>query len=163
MIYFIQVQKGGPIKIGMAANPMHRLKQLQVANHEKLHLLKAISGGAVLEKKIHRDLKRFRRTGEWFEPSAEVLAYVRDVRSPDEQDYEIHDGLAYAVLWRDKERSLTDPCPFCGKRHQHGLTDGHRGIHCHKGSIMALSRDGTILLQERGYILRTRAEISSHV
>jgi len=34
------------------------------------------------------------------------------------------------ILYRDTSCSPTDPCPFCGKRHQHGNTDGYRVAHC---------------------------------
>lgn len=34
------------------------------------------------------------------------------------------------ILCRDTVGSPTDPCPFCGKRHVHGIPDGWRVPHC---------------------------------
>ena len=63
MIYFIQVENNGPIKIGPAVDPEKRLNNLQIGNHKKLNLIAVIPGKSRLESKIHRDLKEFRRDG----------------------------------------------------------------------------------------------------
>ena len=49
MIYFIQVENNGPIKIGTAINPEQRLKDLQIGNHKKLNLIEVIPGKSGLE------------------------------------------------------------------------------------------------------------------
>jgi len=158
MIYFIQVGDKGPIKIGTAVSPEERLKQLQIGNHEKLNLIAIIPGDSSLENKIHRDLRKFRRDGEWFDATTEVFAYIRDIQF---SEYEPDGARAYAVLWRDTQKSKTDPCPFCGKRHTHGLGDGHRVAHCVDGNNQAKAKDGTILEKEHGYIIRTRNKARS--
>lgn len=162
MIYFIQVENNGPIKIGSAKDPEQRLKHLQIGNHKKLNLIAVMHGESPLESKIHRDLKDFRRSGEWFNPTTEVLDYIRDIQFA---EYEMLNGEPYAVLWRDSpvvlQETRTDPCPFCGKGHLHGFTDGHRVAHCsNETKPTARAKDGTVLKWEDGYIIRTRNKVS---
>ena len=110
-----------------------------------------IPGESHLERKIHRDLQEFRRNGEWFNPTPQVLDYVQNIQFVE------NEGL-HAVLWRNTEDSETDTCPFCGRRHRHGKGDGHRVAHCGNSYIICTKRnakDGTVLEQERGYIIRT--------
>lgn len=79
-------------------------------------------------------------------------------------EYENDDGWSFAVLWRDSEQSQTDVCPFCSKRHFHGVGDGHRSAHCEKvwqknGEKIkseVSAEDGTVLKQQDGYIIKTR-------
>jgi hypothetical protein len=59
------------------------------------------------------------------------------------------------TLYRDTLTSPTDACPYCGRRHSHGIVDGHRVAHC-----------GTILLpvgvdNSRGYYIKTREPITN--
>lgn len=158
MIYFIQVENNGPIKIGTAVDPKKRLNTLQIGNHKKLNLITAIPGKSGLESKIHRDLKEFRRDGEWFNPTTEVLDYIQNIQFA---EYEIQDGVPYAVLWRDTVNTDADRCPFCGQEHSHGIGDGHRVPHCYgKINKTARAKDGTVLEQKKGYIVRTRNTVS---
>ena len=160
MIYFIQVENNGPIKIENAKKPEQRLKTLQIGNPKKLNLIAVIPGDPRLESKIHRDLKGFRRSGEWFNPTTEVLDYIRNIQFA---EYEMLNGVPCAVLWRDTDviDESTDPCPFCGKGHLHGVSDGHRVPHCgNEAKQTAHAKDGTVLKQEKGYIIRTRNKVS---
>ena len=155
MVYFIRVKNDGPIKIGYTVNPQHRLKVIQGCNHEKLELLASIPGDHSLENKIHRDLAHSNIHGEWFSPTAEVLRYIQEIQTP---EYESEDNHSWAILWRDTEKSKTDHCPFCGKRHIHGIGDGHRVAHCMHGVDTIHAKDGTILHKDKGYIVRTRTK-----
>ena len=162
MIYFIQVENKGPIKIGYAKKPEQRLKTLQIGNHKKLNLIAVIPGEPPLESKIHRDLKDFKRNGEWFNSTTEVLYYIKNIQFA---EYEMLNGVPYAVLWRDSPIVLgetqTDPCPFCGKGHLHGVGDGHRVSHCgNEAKQTARAKDGTVLKEKDGYIIRTRNKVS---
>lgn len=46
-VYFIRAGDGGPVKIGLADDVPHRLRELQIGNHVELRLLRALraSGG----------------------------------------------------------------------------------------------------------------------
>lgn len=76
MIYFVQAESG-PIKIGyVAANRSlrGRLDQLQVGNHETLHLLAVLpNGGPGLERQLHRAFASVRVRGEWFDGGDSAL------------------------------------------------------------------------------------------
>lgn len=73
MIYFIQCDHSGPVKIGKSTNPQNRLKSLQCACPYKLHLIKILHGDSDIY--VHKLLKDYRRTGEWFEPHPDVLSF----------------------------------------------------------------------------------------
>lgn len=78
-------------------------------------------------------------------------------------DFEIHDGKKYAIIYQKKGSEYTDPCPFCGKPHRHGVVLGHLIAHCKderiKGKIhpmpdSCLLSDGSKAFREDGYLLR---------
>ena len=73
-------------------------------------------------------------------------------------EYETDGNRSWTVLWRDSEDSKTDHCPFCGERHIYGIGDGHRGAHCTGGKTEIYAKDGTVLYQKHGYIIRTRSK-----
>lgn len=76
-IYFIQPLTGGPIKIGSALNVAQRIKELQTGSAAPLCLLASITGTVKEERALHRQLKEYRLSGEWFSPGEEVLAAVQ--------------------------------------------------------------------------------------
>jgi len=59
-----------PYKVGISINPARRLKTLQTGHPEKLQILHIteteITRTKLLETVIHRNLKHYRQTGEWF-------------------------------------------------------------------------------------------------
>jgi len=77
MIYFIQQDINGPIKIGYTENnPESRLKALQTGNSNTLTLLGYIDGEEQQEKMIHRFFNGYRINGEWFRPDPFVMDYI---------------------------------------------------------------------------------------
>jgi hypothetical protein len=81
MIYFIQEQPAGAIKIGCAGNPQRRLYNLQTGNHRRLRILGVIDGGREHEIALHRLFKRA-GYGEWFRPSPALMAYIKENARP---------------------------------------------------------------------------------
>lgn len=83
MLYLIGYQDAGTyhIKIGIAANPQRRLKQLQTGNSHRLSVLRAI--GCVeprrVELGLHRQFRHYRKSGEWFELTAPALEHLERV------------------------------------------------------------------------------------
>lgn len=67
-IYIIGTEE--QIKIGFSKQPEKRLKELQTGNEKKLQLFykEEIQDSKVriVEKLIHRDLRRYHKSGEWF-------------------------------------------------------------------------------------------------
>jgi hypothetical protein len=78
VIYFVQVGEDGPIKIGRAHSPRSRLASLQTASPVPLRLLGQFDGNARDERHLHRLFAHVRLRGEWFEPSAALLAVIKD-------------------------------------------------------------------------------------
>jgi len=83
-VYFIQAGARGPVKIGFAFNPYARLEELQVGNPFRLQLIGAIQGGRAEEIRLHERFKSDRLEGEWFKPSAALLALAIAAKPPTE-------------------------------------------------------------------------------
>ncbi len=157
MIYFVQAGVNGCIKIGFAIDPEERLRKLQTAHDEELVLLKAISGDRGRETEIHQILAAHRKRREWFYPTADVFGLMNKVREP---EYEMVGSRPIAVLRRHKKKhertSRTDYCPFCGRRHTHGTSDGHRVAHCSDSAREEVRlASGLTLRRDDGYLVRT--------
>lgn len=78
-IYCIEVLPCGPCKIGYAANPWLRFRQIEVGNHCDLRLAYVVKVGpervcAWEERKLHRLFMERWVRGEWFSVSAEEVA-----------------------------------------------------------------------------------------
>lgn len=75
-IYFIQKEKGGPVKIGSAANPGQRLGAIQGMNPDPLRLLGVAAGGRGAERRVHESFADSRLHGEWFQPSTRLMKLI---------------------------------------------------------------------------------------
>jgi Meiotically up-regulated gene 113 len=78
LVYFVQAESGGPVKIGSAADPEERLRTLQAASAERLVIRGVRLGGFKEERRLHRRFARYHLRGEWFEPREELLALAVD-------------------------------------------------------------------------------------
>lgn len=152
MIYFIQAETGGPVKIGFAYDPNERLKQIQCGSPDPVRIIRIIPGSRKTEANIHQRLKASRKRGEWFDDTEEVRAFIQSVA---QYDCEILNGVAYLVLNRAEESKATEPCPFCSKEHIHGIGDGHRAPHCVNPTVTEILIGDATVRQENGYIIRT--------
>ncbi len=76
MIYFIQDTENRRIKIGVSAEPAQRLKQLQTSHASELKLIAVMDGTRSEEQALHQLFTRKR--GEWFEPTRDLLAFIRE-------------------------------------------------------------------------------------
>lgn len=76
MIYFIQDTHSRSIKIGVSRKPVQRLGILQVAHHSELILIGLMDGGEQEERALHQLFTRKR--GEWFEPTRDLLVFIRE-------------------------------------------------------------------------------------
>jgi hypothetical protein len=80
-IYFIQGERGGPIKIGYTTDVMNRLKTLQTGYPYPLKLLLAIHGSLEKERNIQKEFINIKLQGEWFEPSEKLINYMDGIKS----------------------------------------------------------------------------------
>ena len=62
--YIIRAGKDGPVKIGIAGDVMGRLAGLQIAQPEKLKIIRLIRGNG--ESALHHHFAKNRIRGEWF-------------------------------------------------------------------------------------------------
>jgi hypothetical protein len=76
LVYFAQSVNGGPIKIGISVDPLKRVRSIPY--HDELILLATLPGGRKLEKKLHNRFSACRLQGEWFEPSHDILDFIKD-------------------------------------------------------------------------------------
>lgn len=73
-VYFIISGDFKAVKIGVAKNVLSRLAQLQIANPEKLELIKIIKFESLkkayfTESGFHEEYKNYHIRGEWFHPT----------------------------------------------------------------------------------------------
>jgi hypothetical protein len=67
-----------PVKIGVAVNPRRRILAYACGPFPVVRLA-AWPGTHADEKAIHTRFKHHRLTGEWFEPSEEILSFIESV------------------------------------------------------------------------------------
>lgn len=79
VVYFAQCGVGGPIKIGRTCDIARRLAELQTASPHPLTLLAATRGATRLERIFHEEFRHARIHGEWFKPSADLLAFIAEI------------------------------------------------------------------------------------
>lgn len=66
MIYFIQREPCGLVKIGCSRRPLQRLQGLQAAHPERLRLFRLLRGARDEERYVHDLFAAHRVRGEWF-------------------------------------------------------------------------------------------------
>jgi len=79
IVYFVQSRLGGPIKIGLTTQLNQRLKQLQNESPIPLQIVGALRGDEKVEAAIHERFRKLRLHGEWFEPSTELVEFIRQI------------------------------------------------------------------------------------
>jgi hypothetical protein len=78
IVYFLQCEPDGLVKIGFTTNIGRRKAQLEEESGSRLRLLGFRWGGRAEELVLHRQLAPHRVDGEWFKPSPPVLAAARE-------------------------------------------------------------------------------------
>jgi hypothetical protein len=78
VVYFLQGERTGLIKIGRAADLASRLRALQTGSPDKLRVIGVLPCASPLphEKGLHEQFSALRQHGEWFSPGEPLLAYV---------------------------------------------------------------------------------------
>lgn len=81
-VYIVQAGEDGPVKIGMAVDPVLRFRELQSANWQELTMpaIVPVFGNRLkLEREAHRVATPYRIRGEWFDltPVEAVSAVIR--------------------------------------------------------------------------------------
>jgi hypothetical protein len=69
VIYVVQAEHGGPVKIGWTSSGEtlpKRLSILQTGSYRRLRIVHNEPGSLADEKALHREFKKHRISGEWF-------------------------------------------------------------------------------------------------
>jgi hypothetical protein len=77
VVYFIQAENGGHVKIGRTDDLAKRLQGLSTGRPDALVVLGAIPGASEDERRIHEALAAYRDRGEWFLPHPAVMAAAK--------------------------------------------------------------------------------------
>jgi len=83
-VYFIQAEITKRIKIGIAWNPIRRIKELQVGSPDNLSLLialRTVNSAVTTERHLHHQFQDCRLHGEWFEPVPELLSFIAEQKA----------------------------------------------------------------------------------
>lgn len=75
-VYFIQAEDVA-IKIGFTLNIKNRFRQMQMDCPLKLYIIGMIKGDRAAESRLHKKFKKYRRTGEWFQPHENIISYAK--------------------------------------------------------------------------------------
>jgi Meiotically up-regulated gene 113 len=75
VVYFIQ--GGNAIKIGYTTDLKSRLSSMQTDCPLPLVVLKTMPGGRPTETLLHEKFASARKSGEWFEPTIELIQYIK--------------------------------------------------------------------------------------
>lgn len=81
VVYFMQDQAGGLIKIGITKNLKTRLKTLQRECGPGLKVLVTIPVAYVgAEHMLHNQFAKYGLIGEWFAPAKEILDFIDSIK-----------------------------------------------------------------------------------
>ena len=79
-VYFVQAERGGPVKIGVTDDLDRRLSMLQASSAERLVVIYALPGDRRTELELHKRFSEHRIRGEWFAEEP-VLEWIEDRRA----------------------------------------------------------------------------------
>ena len=78
MIYVIQIEGDGPVKIGHThGSPSNRLAHIRSSSPFKMSLIASFQGDLSMEAGLHARFAAHRIRGEWFEPCEDILTMCR--------------------------------------------------------------------------------------
>lgn len=81
-VYMIQAGESGPVKIGKANKPLHRMTHLQTGHYETLRLIRVVSGGLPEETWLRVHFQHLHMRGEWHRYCPTMLAVMPCVMEP---------------------------------------------------------------------------------
>lgn len=96
VVYFIQGEDGGPIKIGRTDDLAKRIVGLETSRPDRLVTLGTFPGTLRDESEIHQRFADIRERGEWFQATPELLAFIKEKT-----------GNAVTVTKRDIKQNVT--------------------------------------------------------
>lgn len=109
VIYFLQMQPNGPIKIGCSTQPKLRRETLQGWSPYELKILATVPGKFDLESNIHDCFADLHMRGEWFSPGDRLIASINKIASgvPVEIAIDLGARVASIKAKRPRKREIT--------------------------------------------------------
>lgn len=96
-LYFIQMDRIGPIKVGYAKRPSKRIRNIQSGNPYSFRVLYITPGSPCDEEHIHNTLRRkypeLCIRGEWYHPGKPIIDTIEDFKGFDQKDSEWERGF----------------------------------------------------------------------
>jgi len=81
VLYFVQVEGNGPIKIGITNSPRMRMSTLQGWCPYDLNFICAVRANLMDEAYALEMLAPYQKRGEWFHPHPDVFAFIEEVKA----------------------------------------------------------------------------------
>lgn len=91
-VYFIRCKATGAIKIGLSESPWSRLSKMQSDSPGELEMLGVVEGGLVTEAQMHARFFASHLRGEWFNPTADLVAFTETLSAPEGQRKKVYDA-----------------------------------------------------------------------
>jgi hypothetical protein len=104
MVYLIRIADDDILKVGMSADPVARLRDLQVANYRQLWIAALIPGHIHVEKRIHEEFKEDRIQGEWFLGANRIIGTLFDINPKPGFLYDGEQPLLWPIGWDSRDR-----------------------------------------------------------
>ena len=131
MIYFIQEENNGPIKIGCCYSLTPGLSSgvggiigrqliLQCGNPRKLYIIGHMKGTGKDEKQLHKKFKHLNILNEWFVPTTELISFINKNKILNVLERCIKCGQVYGTQNKNKKESYCfkcDPNRWYAKKH----------------------------------------------
>lgn len=115
MIYFVQAEDGGPIKIGFTERLRERHRNLAAEYCKPLRVLAVTDGMRAEEKALHERFAHLRQTGEWFHPADDLKAYITSECRPWDGADEVRQTTVGMRLTKEYKDWLRE-CARCRRR-----------------------------------------------
>jgi len=107
VVYFIQSERGGPVKIGISTNVQGRLASLQTGFPYPLKVLATTPGGEGIEKGLHDIFAEHRLSGEWFKPEKELMDLITRLMNGEDEFFIINGAsLAWGSEYPEVARTM---------------------------------------------------------
>lgn len=116
-VYFVQAGEHGPIKIGWTrGDPAARIASLQTGNPFRLILLVAVPGSVEDEASLHLRFDRIRMTGEWFQPTSELVAFIAAIQWTQKARETVTEALDEVPAPDSARPAPALPCAVCEEK-----------------------------------------------
>lgn len=138
IIYFIQEEPDGPVKIGQTGNVVNRLTSIQTSCSRQLKVLFCFEvpdeKANYAEYHIHQCFKNRRMKGEWYSPCPYLYDYIKRIEekgffvNPLDEEEEYIAGDQFSSLYNQTFQLIEDTVKYGDIRRINDLVDDLREL-----------------------------------